>query len=230
MKYNALFVTVLLLGCGLNLVAAQEQVNPFEKLDDSTIQVLAESLPYADLVNLSQTSQRLRRNAMAERTRRRNELTNYWQNGRLSSTVLTGHTDSLNTLSFSRDDKFLASGAENGKTEFWDVASGKEIHNFQGTRGRVHCVAFSPVENLVAAGTEDGFVQIWRVGSNDMVCEVGGHDTRVNCVAFSYDGTMLASCSLDNISLWGVEKDQLKLKKQYPIKFAQCIAFTQAID
>lgn len=40
------------------------------------------------------------------------------------------HTDKINTIQFSPDSKWAASGADDGALKIWEVASGKVLSNF----------------------------------------------------------------------------------------------------
>src|SRR4051812_2790536 len=54
------------------------------------------------------------------------------------------HQDSVNSVVFSPDGKFLASGSYDKTVRLWDLATGREIRTFRNHRKSVQSVAFSP--------------------------------------------------------------------------------------
>ena len=61
----------------------------------------------------------------------------------------------MNSLRFSPDGRWIASAGEDGRLKLWDLAAGKEIHNFEEHNGPVTAVEFHPVEFLLASGSAD---------------------------------------------------------------------------
>ena len=54
--------------------------------------------------------------------------------------VLSGHTDRVNSLTFSSDGKSLVSGSHDTTVKFWDVQTGGVVKTFHGHTGRVWSV------------------------------------------------------------------------------------------
>jgi WD40 repeat protein len=93
--------------------------------------------------------------------------------GRLQST-LKGHRWPLTCVSFSPDEKLLASSAgdieeeeEPGSSEseiiLWEVATGRERAKLRSDAGAIMAVAFSPDGSLLVSGGEDGLLRLWSV-------------------------------------------------------------------
>ena len=81
----------------------------------------------------------------------------------LWSKRMEGHTDWVESVSFSPDGKFIASGSWDGMVCLWDVSSGKEIRRMEGHTGWVESVSFSPDGKFIASGSSDGMVRLWDV-------------------------------------------------------------------
>ncbi|WP_416235696.1 WD40 repeat domain-containing protein [Nodularia sp. UHCC 0506] len=75
--------------------------------------------------------------------------------------TLSGHSHSVNSVAFSRDGQFLASGSWDNTIKLWNVATGKEIHTLSHF-DHVYSVAFSPCGAWLAAGDDSGNIKIWR--------------------------------------------------------------------
>jgi WD40 repeat protein len=80
-----------------------------------------------------------------------------------TNTVFKGTKRAIDSVAFSPDGKFLASGDQNGVVRIWDVSKGKEIKLFKGQSGRVVTLAFSMDGTFLAAATDEGNVLVWRV-------------------------------------------------------------------
>jgi WD40 repeat protein len=73
------------------------------------------------------------------------------------------HTDSVNTVTFSPDDKLLASGSYDGMIILWNMPSGKTARSFKGHKTSVTCLAFAPDGKTLASAGLDGAVRLWSV-------------------------------------------------------------------
>src|SRR2546425_693579 len=76
-----------------------------------------------------------------------------------SAKRLKGHTDWINSISYSQDGKYVASGSRDRTVKIWDPAAGKDIHTHkmqpEKTKGvpGVKAVTFVGAGNRVAAST-----------------------------------------------------------------------------
>jgi RNA polymerase sigma factor (sigma-70 family) len=94
---------------------------------------------------------------------------------------------------FSPDGKQLATGGGNNTIiRIWDVADGKEIHQFKTSGTRVGAVAFAPAARTLASGSDDGQLTLWDPadGSKRWEHKLPGE---VRALAFAPDGKTLAA-------------------------------------
>ena len=143
---------------------------------------------------------------------------------------LQGHTDWIQHMAFSPDNRTLASGGGwNTTVRLWDVTTGTLRHslphnrryNLQGHRDRIGALAFSPDGQILATGSWGGVTRLWDMatgssswGSTIRLWDTAtgtlqhsllGHTGRVSALAFSPDGQTLASGSWDGtVLLWDV--------------------------
>jgi RNA polymerase sigma factor (sigma-70 family) len=105
--------------------------------------------------------------------------------------VLQGHTDIVRGLAFSADGKTLVSGSGNkDKTiRVWDVATGREVHRFEGDLlGYRSPVALSRDGKFLAWGGTDRAVHVWDLEQGKEIRKVEG----CRSAAFSPDGKAIA--------------------------------------
>ncbi|HZS04581.1 MAG TPA: caspase family protein [Blastocatellia bacterium] len=133
------------------------------------------------------------------------EITLWDVAGRNEIRKMTGHTNSISDLAFSRDGRLLVSGSWDKTVKLWDVAGGREIKTFTGPSEQIISVALSPDGNSVAAGDFDQTVKLWDVAKGTLTRTFRGHSDGVGSVAFSPDGKYILSGSHDaTLKLWDV--------------------------
>ncbi|WP_422730895.1 WD40 repeat domain-containing protein, partial [Nostoc cycadae] len=104
---------------------------------------------------------------------------------------LQGHSDSVQSVSFSSDGKTLASGSNDKTITLWNVETGKKISTFTGHSSTVVSVSFSPDGRLLASGSLDGTIKLWNIKTGKKIGTFTGHSNSVQSVSFSPDGRLL---------------------------------------
>ncbi len=104
---------------------------------------------------------------------------------------------------FSPDNRWAASGQEDGSIVLCDTSSGNHVARFAGHTpnpvfGRaIQRLAFSPDGRLLASCGCDGVIRLWDPVKRQLVREIAGHADLIISVAFSSDGRRLASVGRD---------------------------------
>ena len=69
--------------------------------------------------------------------------------------LLTGHTSSVRSVSFSPDGQTLASGSDDDTIRLWEVSTGRTVRTLTGHTNSVYSVSFSPDGQTLASGSDD---------------------------------------------------------------------------
>ncbi|TRU21283.1 MAG: protein kinase [Microcystis aeruginosa Ma_MB_S_20031200_S102] len=132
-------------------------------------------------------------------------LISNFPSGNFIEKTLTGHSDSVLSVAYSPDGRYLASGSGDNTIKIWEVATGKELHTLAGHSSGVYSVVYSPDGRYLASGGGDNTIKIWEVATGKALRTLTGHSSRSLSVAYSPDSRYLASASIDNtIKIWEV--------------------------
>ncbi len=117
--------------------------------------------------------------------------------------TLEGHGNTVRSVAFSPDGKYLASGSVDSTVKLWQVEAAREARTLAGHKDMVTAVAFSPDSRYLASAGIDETVRIWEVNTGREPRTLTGHTSEVYSVSFSPDGRRLASASLDGtVRIW----------------------------
>jgi WD40 repeat protein len=122
--------------------------------------------------------------------------------------TLVGHLGQVNNISFSGNDKWLASGSSDMTVRVWDVETGKQLSVLKGHTDQVIGVYFSQdsLSQYIASTSFDKTVKLWDTKLGTEVKTLRDHTKATNNIAYSYDGKTLASCSDDKtIKIWSTD-------------------------
>ena len=126
--------------------------------------------------------------------------------------TLKGHQYDVTSISFSPDQKIIASSSLDKTIKLWTI-NGKLIDTLTGHINGVNSVAFNPKEKILASASSDQTIKIWDY-QGKLKNTFRGHTASVNSVQFSSDGQLLISGSNDNtVKIWnlnGTSLDTLK--------------------
>ena len=96
--------------------------------------------------------------------------------------TLEGHTKNINSVCWSPDGKYFASGSEDKTIKIWDANSGACIRTLKGHSYTVYSVCWSPNGKYLASGASDYTVKIWDAKSGMCIRNFKGHSYTVYSV------------------------------------------------
>ena len=109
--------------------------------------------------------------------------------------TLTGHFSYVESVCWSPDGKYLASGSNDKTVIIWDAKNGEKLKTLYGHSDGVNSVCWSPDGKYLASGSDDNTIIIRDAKSGEKLQTLEGHFSYVNSVCWSPDGKYLASGS-----------------------------------
>ena len=126
------------------------------------------------------------------------------------TSVLSGHTKEVNSLTFSSDGTSLVSGSDDRTVKLWDIQTGGAVKTFSGHHHRVYSVSISADLTKIASGSEDKTIHLWDIQTGECHCTIKQQDT-VLWIAFSpIDPQHLISVCDGKIWQWDTNGHQIK--------------------
>lgn len=123
--------------------------------------------------------------------------------------TFSGHTDSVQSVSFSPDGSLIASASRDKTIKLWKISGHELIRTLSGHEFTITAVAFAP-ETIpggydLASGSTDKSLAFWKVDSTQMRKMSPLHGSTVTAIAYSRDGRLLATGTADAmLRLWDV--------------------------
>ena len=115
--------------------------------------------------------------------------------------TLSGHTDSVRSITFSSDGASLVSGGDDRTIKIWDIQTGGVVKTFSGHTDFVHSVSISSNRGTIASGSRDRTIRLWDAWTGECYCVTHQDE--------SVDGVNLSPTNSDRfISVSGYKSQQ----------------------
>ncbi|GAA0891561.1 hypothetical protein GCM10009122_12400 [Fulvivirga kasyanovii] len=130
-----------------------------------------------------------------------------------------GHTNVINSLDFTGDGKYLASGSDDGTIRVWKVDNTERLRTVTTIEvgKRVTGLSFNNKTQSLAVASDNKNVLLYNLKGLDSgvkkfpLQELKKHKGIVNKISVSPDGSYMASCSLENeLILWKADGSFVK--------------------
>ena len=114
-----------------------------------------------------------------------------------------GHLFGVNTLAWSPDGKYIASGSNDNTVQVWEVATGDSIYTYRGHTAWVDALTWSPDGKRIASAGNDHTVRLWEAFTGQPLFVYRDHTDNVTTLAWSPDGSCIASAGTDRtVYIW----------------------------
>ena len=82
---------------------------------------------------------------------------------------LSGHSKSVLSTCFARDNRILLSGSTDGTIRVWDSQTGELHTQLEDHQGAVTCVRLSPDGSMMASASADKTIRLWKFPGNEIM-------------------------------------------------------------
>ena len=118
--------------------------------------------------------------------------------------VLSGHTNSVTSVTFSSDGTFLVSGGWDNTVKLWDVQTGGVVKTFHGHTTSVLSVSISGDCTMIASGSDDRTIRLWDIQTKECLHVVEQQEEAYHVCFSPMDSQSLISASDGKVWEWDI--------------------------
>lgn len=102
-----------------------------------------------------------------------------------------GHKGRLRDISYSPNEKLVATSSVDKTIKVWDVETGVLVHDLKGHNSWIRQILFSNDGEYIISAAGDGEVKKWRISDGHEVLNFHSAKSAIECIALSPDGRRL---------------------------------------
>jgi WD40 repeat protein len=117
---------------------------------------------------------------------------------------LTGHTEFISSLAFSRDGARIVTASHDLTAAVYDRATGQRVATFSGLVGYSGRLALAPDGKMLAVVSGDNTVRVWNVNARRPAVVLKADAREILWIGFAPDGRTLITSSTGTLRCWNV--------------------------
>jgi eukaryotic-like serine/threonine-protein kinase len=123
--------------------------------------------------------------------------------------VYEGHASAVQTVAWSPDALYIASGGNDNTIRVWDAGTKETIAIYHGHADVVEAVTWLPDSLHVASTSHDHTVRVWNIHTNNTIFTYRRRSSVAHAVACSPDGKYCAFASSDRtVQIWDISANR----------------------
>lgn len=121
-----------------------------------------------------------------------------------------GHSDSITSIAYSPDGKFIATGSMDNTIKIWNASTGREIRTLTGHANTVTALIYLPDGAHLISASDDKSIREWEIATGKEVAQFQGSRNKVEWLALLPSGKSFASAGEDSIiRIWDIDGKKL---------------------
>lgn len=121
-----------------------------------------------------------------------------------------GHSEGVNAVAISPDDRWLASGSDDTTIKIWPIKDGKldpdrEPITLEKHKKAVTCLTFTPDGKRLISGSQDQTLMVWNWQKGSMDFMIPGHKNWITSILLLDAKTLLTASDDLNVCAWDLE-------------------------
>ena len=123
--------------------------------------------------------------------------------------ILYGHSDSIQAIAITRDDKYIISGSNDYTVRIWNFRD-KRQEGVLEADASVYSISVTVDSKLFISGCSDGTVKVWNLETKRVVADLKAHSA-VNTVAVTNDNKYIVT-GTDNsaVTIWDIKEKRIE--------------------
>ncbi len=124
---------------------------------------------------------------------------------RLETVVQRGHYESVKSVAFTPDGRYLLSGSRDKSIKLWELSTGRELRSYPGHESTINDLVLMPDGQHFISSSADKTAKMWNIASGELIKTFAGHTNYLTSVAVSPDGRYLLTAGFDwEAILWDI--------------------------